>query len=918
MDPKGEVAEQPAPPGGLLDENALARILGVDAGAIRRAVRAGYLDADKDANGTLLFDLHAVRKRLAAAGWDGVEPLLTAEQAAGRLAISHAKLAELVRDGKLNSVRPLPGMAARYLSTEIEDVVEGGRTREMLAEARSVIRVLASNVVLVVAIIVALFPLVALIRGSSALAGADQPQNLEQWVGVILAGLALLAGGIFFCYSVRYYVATIIVLASAAPWLLRFREQRRQGRIAVAREKDPSHLVLGYNPFVSVHIAAYNEERVIGRLLEACEKLDYPNFEVILVDDSTDGTPQMAARWADHPRFKIIHREDRSGFKGGALRLALESMDTRAEYVVVFDADAVPFPDSIQRLLPHFYEMREGRAHRKQHVAAVQSYQWHVLNKQQSWLTEAVRAEYSGSYMIERPFQQALGGMKMVAGTAYMIRSDVLRKVGWGTSITEDWELTLHLYTLGYKVAYTPFAETPAECVEGVDRLAKQRMRWAEGHSFNVRKWFGLIFTSPLVSAVEKVEFAFYVTYYLQAVLLLIGTACWIVAELGLHAQIPGWTAVLGWSLVIANLAALPLMNAAGLVLEEAPIGDFRGALASVVTAYLLIPYQGWAALKGMLEPVEGGWVRTPKTGHLTGVIHHLRPVEMIQQWAVGVPRRRQSGTSEPSGAVSQAVARRRRVPRMVSMSLVILAVGLTAVAAVLPVSAATSDYFLHRAYSMDHVPAGNGPKTTINLLAGTTLTWTSTDAYAAGYVIPAGTYSFTAHWQKGTNGDHDEDNDDDSKEAGARAGQTPSTDGGEDEDEDGDSDDEDGKASITFTVGYAAASCATFNLLVQWTSNVSPPPSRESTTSASTARATDFPRGGPFHICFRLHVNSVSCPGSACPFAIVFDNKNYQAILRLPQIEVSEHTLPLAGVAMLIPFAMAGLVRRRWWPWRR
>ncbi len=550
-----------------------------------------------------MFDLHAVRKRLAAAGWDGVEPLLTAEQAAGRLGVSHAKLAQLVREGTLNAVRPLPGMAARYLSSEVEDVVEGGRARELITEARSVVRLLASNLVLLVAVIVAVFPVVALIRGTGALAGAEHPRNLEELIGVILSALALLAGGIFFCYSVRYYLATIIVLASAAPWLLRYRQQRREGRIAMARERDPSHLVLGYNPFVSIHIAAYNEERVIGRLLAACDKLDYPNYEVILVDDSTDGTADVAQGWADHPRFKIIHRADRTGFKGGALGLALDSMDTRAEYVVVFDADAVPFPDSIQRLLPHFYEMRDGLAHRKHHVAAVQSYQWHVLNKQQSWLTEAVRAEYSGSYMIERPFQQALGGMKMVAGTAYMIRSDVLRQVGWGTSITEDWELTLHLYTLGYKVAYTPFAETPAECVADVQKLARQRMRWAEGHSFNVRKWFALIFTSPLVSATEKVEFAFYVTYYLQAVLLLVGTTSWVIAELGLHARIPGWTAVLGWSLVIENLLALPLMNAAGLVLEEAPIGDFRGALASVVTSYLLIPYQGWAALKGMFEP---------------------------------------------------------------------------------------------------------------------------------------------------------------------------------------------------------------------------------------------------------------------------------------------------------------------------
>src|SRR6202035_5670932 len=118
--------------------------------------------------------------------------------------------------------------------------------------------------------------------------------------------------------------------------------------------------------------------------------------------------------------------------------------------MMVFDADSVPFPDSIDRLLPHFYRVSEGpggralesafgrsdppceagQIKRRDEVAAGQSYQWNVLNKSESWLTEAVRAEYAGSYMVELPFQDAIGSLKMIAGTAYMIRADVLRRVG--------------------------------------------------------------------------------------------------------------------------------------------------------------------------------------------------------------------------------------------------------------------------------------------------------------------------------------------------------------------------------------------------------------------------------------------------------------------------------------------------------
>lgn len=859
--------------GGLIDERALAGVLGFDLAAVRRAVRSGAL-TPTESEGSLRFDLDSVRDQLASSGWDGREALLTGEQAAGRLGVKPSELVEMGREGKVHPLRPLPGVPARYRASEVETVVDGGRVVAAVSHARHGLRLLSTNVVLLVAIFLAIFPFLALIHGSAVLAAITQPRSAAELIGELLAGVALLAGSIFFCYSIRYYLATIIVVASAAPWVIRTRRARREGRIAVARERDPSHIDLGYKPFVSVHIATYNEERVIVRLLEACEKLDYPNYEVILVDDSTDGTRDLVARWASHPRFKIIHRASRSGFKGGALRVALEAMDSRAEYVAVFDADAVPFPDSIDRLLPHFYEVHGGRAHRKHPVAAVQSYQWHVLNRAQNWLTEAVRAEYSGSYMIERPFQQALGAMKMVAGTAYMIRADVLRSIGWGTSITEDWELTLHIYTLGYKVAYTPFAEAPAECVSSLSRLVSQRMRWAEGHSFNVKKWFVPIFTSPLISVMEKLEFAFYVTYYLQALLLLIGTIAWVIAELGLHAHIPGWTAVLGWSLLIANLLSLPLMNVAGLFLEEASGRDFRGALASIATAYLLVPYQAWAAMKGLLESHEGGWVRTPKTGQLTGAIHHLRPVEMVQQWAVGLPRSRQPARD---AVVTRASATRRRmVPRLATLSVVALLVVLTVAALGPSAFAATGDYYLHRSQSMNHSPAGSGQKATLNLAPGMTAIWVSTDTYNSGTVIPAGVYTFTADWQK---------------DAAATA-------------------------SITFTVGFDNGSCGTFTRLVSWRSDVSAPP-LPTVTSGSTTSATELGPGGPFHLCFSVHVNSITCPGAHCPMALLFDSSRFQAILSFPAIEVSERVLPLAGLAIFIPIGAAAWVRRKGWVWR-
>ena len=510
---------------------------------------------------------------------------------------------------------------------------------------------------LLMAALVAMLPFAALARGIYLAVRDGDGANHS--AGVFLSLLALLLGSLFFLYSVRYYLATLLMLTSSlvlsttdgngtghasgggrAHGLMRF-VRRRNGNgngHGNGNGNGNGHFDLGREPFVSIHIATYNEKRVIGRLLEACAALEYGNFEVVVVDDSIDETKSIIDAWRSRTRFKVIHRPKRDGFKGGALEMALLHTDPSAEFVIVWDADVLPFPDSIQTFLPHFYRTDGSGQNAGVHVprlevAAVQSYQWHVLNRSESWLTEAVRAEYAGSYMIERPFQEFIGSLKMIAGTTYMIRAGLLREVGWSRSLTEDWELTLRLHALGYKVVYTPYAESPSECVGTFGRLARQRMRWAEGHSYNVRRWFSGILRSPHVTRTEKVEFLYYSTYYLQAAFFVVGSAAWLVSELVLRAHVPEWFSVFGWSLLITNMLSLPVMNLAGLLLEGAPPKDLVGVLGALLTSFLLVPFQTYAALKGLVERQEGPWYRTPKTGRVTDPVQHLRRLKWLRRW---------------------------------------------------------------------------------------------------------------------------------------------------------------------------------------------------------------------------------------------------------------------------------------------
>ena len=531
--------------------------------------------------------------------------------------------------------------------------------------------------------------------------------SLALAAGRTLAYVSLALGLFFFLYAAKYYISIVITFlrggwGSFTPNNGLMRNGGRRNNNGKNVWRDPN----GYEPFVSIHIPMYNEKNVARRIITACMLLDYKNYEVIVVDDSTDETVEIlkevaAIRRRNGPVLKIIHRSNRKGFKGGALNLALKYMNPKTEYVMVFDADFVPPPDIIRQFLwyfmapeametvlqnggvPKFKNHRLGTAFlnhymngnrngsvvervkewlERRRIAAVQGYQLHCLNKSENWITMGVRMEYSGNYMIERTAEEFLGAMKMIAGSVYMIRADVLRRLGWSHNLTEDWELTVRLYLNGYKVVYTPLVQAPAEIPSTIGRLIKQRMRWAEGHTYVVKKYFWRVLRSPNLTWREKLEFLYFAPYYLQSFLFMLGTIFWLSSEFiarMIHLStpfIPFWTALFGWCLVLSNAMALPLMGLSGLFLERSTLRDLGGLLSFLILSYLIAPYQGYAALKGLLEKEEGTWVRTPKTGKITDLILRT-PLRMVFVRRLAPRARRRGGGTVSAALLIAALA---------------------------------------------------------------------------------------------------------------------------------------------------------------------------------------------------------------------------------------------------------------------
>lgn len=189
----------------------------------------------------------------------------------------------------------------------------------------------------------------------------------------LYAFTALLIGLFFFLvYALRYYVSIGLILLTKHNDAKHNSLKNSLNNKNNANNTNNDSGLLKNPPRVSIHLPFYNERNVAQRILEACLRLDYPNYEIVVVDDSDDETPEIIEKFQNSSEFteiaknsgnltvdelrerlKVIHRRLREGYKGGALREALRHTDPKAEYIIVFDADFIPPKDIIHQFLTY-------------------------------------------------------------------------------------------------------------------------------------------------------------------------------------------------------------------------------------------------------------------------------------------------------------------------------------------------------------------------------------------------------------------------------------------------------------------------------------------------------------------------------------------------------------------------------------
>ncbi|MBI3536928.1 MAG: glycosyltransferase [Chloroflexi bacterium] len=308
------------------------------------------------------------------------------------------------------------------------------------------------------------------------------------FMGVI--GIYLFVAGLLFVYGTNFFYMALIA------W------RHRHTRVLAPP--------LTRVPRVTVQLPIYNELYVAERLIDAVARLDYPSdaFEIQVLDDSTDETVEIARRAVERQRargiaIEHVRRNQRVGFKAGALAHGLAS--ATGEFIAIFDADFVPPPNFLKRVMPHFENAR---------LAFVQT-RWTHLNADYSLLTFLQSLMIDAHFMIEQFARWRAGYWFNFSGTAGVWRRAALEDAGgWSAdTLAEDLDASYRAFLRGWDALYLRDVETPAEIPVSFCAYRNQQHRWARGSLECAIKLLPRVWRAPIPLG-KKLQATLHLTGY--------------------------------------------------------------------------------------------------------------------------------------------------------------------------------------------------------------------------------------------------------------------------------------------------------------------------------------------------------------------------------------------------------------------
>lgn len=314
-------------------------------------------------------------------------------------------------------------------------------------------------------------------------------------------------------------------------------------------------------PRLTIIVPVFNEATVIGNALRSLLTLDYPSYDIIVVDDgSTDDTRRLASRLQGrHGRATVRVVSKANGGKASALNAGIALANT--PFVVCMDGDSRLSPGALRHAMRHFADER---------VAAVAG-NVKVVNRNNIW-TRLQALEYIEGLNMPRRAQGFMRVVNIIPGPIGVFRRDVLRQVGGYATDTfaEDADVTLKIVTAGWHVAYEERAIAWTEAPETYLDLVKQRYRWTRGilQALRKRATWEFIRTGDVAARMSLALMLFEAVLWPMANVL--GGVAFCVAALGFGATV----GVLYWWVLLAMLdvaAALYSLSMEGEDLQLLP-----------------------------------------------------------------------------------------------------------------------------------------------------------------------------------------------------------------------------------------------------------------------------------------------------------------------------------------------------------
>ncbi len=340
----------------------------------------------------------------------------------------------------------------------------------------------------------------------------------------------LVSSGVLVLVSLMYYV-------------------RRERRGEIKPEIDPS-----FTPPVSVVIAAYNESDHIQATIEGILAIEYPDFEVVVIDDgSTDDTSARVLPYVRDGRVRLVRK---LGNEGKAMALNDGLRCARGEVVLVMDADAVPDPQILRVIVPHFKSPRVGAVTGNPRV----------LNRE-TLLGKLQAIEFTAIISLQRRAQRVWGRLLTMSGVVGAFHRNALLDAGLYSPdmATEDIDLSWKLQLRFWDIRYEPRAVVWMRVPGTLRGLWRQRRRWARGlaqvlrrHGGPAMKWQRRRLWPLVIESWLSITWA-----YCFVVLTALWIFCYSIGYPPVGASpIPNW-----WGMLIGTMCLLQLLT--GVLLDR-------------------------------------------------------------------------------------------------------------------------------------------------------------------------------------------------------------------------------------------------------------------------------------------------------------------------------------------------------------